>query len=149
MLNKAFGLLDLESGQRLQMGRFLLRAHEKETDLPVFSPDGKYALSGGADGMLIVWDLASGEPARKVKAHEGEVWAGLWSQDGKTIVSRGKTIRSRYGMPGLANYPRHRVQHRSPEQSHCPPTVNVHSQTQVPRKDLRRQMETKCRFGIW
>jgi WD40 repeat protein len=62
-----------------------------------FSPDGKYALSGGTDGSLRLWDLASGRELEAIQAHEGSVGtkAVAFSPDGRSVLSVG-------GSDGLA-----------------------------------------------
>lgn len=62
-----------------------------------FSPDGKYALSGGTDGSIRLWDVSSGAELRTMQGHTG--WVGTnavaFSPDGRFIVSVG-------GSDGLA-----------------------------------------------
>ncbi|HJZ49835.1 MAG TPA: protein kinase, partial [Roseiflexaceae bacterium] len=54
-----------------------------------WSPDGKRALSGGADGMLRVWDVGTGAELRALKGHAGSVWSVAWSPDGTHALSGG------------------------------------------------------------
>ncbi|WIM93010.1 protein kinase [Actinoplanes oblitus] len=58
-------------------------------------PDGRIAVSGGRDGTLRVWDLASGECRRTLTGHTGAVLSVAASGDGRTVVSAGrdKTVR--------------------------------------------------------
>jgi WD40 repeat protein len=62
-----------------------------------FSPDGKYALSGGTDGSVRLWDLASGAELRTIQGHTG--WVGTkavaFAPDGRSVLSVG-------GSDGLA-----------------------------------------------
>lgn len=55
------------------------------------SPNGKYALSGGNNGILKLWNIASGEEIRSWKAHSGLMGVGTarFSFDGKNILSAG------------------------------------------------------------
>ena len=58
----------------------------------VFSPDSRYALSGGAsDGYIKVWDLSAGVEVRSIEAHSGtnRVWSLALSPNGKLILSGG------------------------------------------------------------
>jgi WD40 repeat protein len=58
------------------------------------SRDGKWAVSGGADATLRLWDVAVGKEVRKLEGHAD--WCrGLFSPDGKQILSFGgdKTLR--------------------------------------------------------
>ena len=62
-----------------------------------FSQDGKYALSGGTDGSLRLWDLFSGRELKMLQGHTG--WVGTkavaFSPDGRWLLSVG-------GSDGLA-----------------------------------------------
>ena len=73
----------------------------------VFSPDGRYALSGCSDKTLKLWEVATGQEVRSFSGHTGVVWSVVFSPDGcyalsgswdKTLklwdVSTGKEIRS-------------------------------------------------------
>jgi len=55
-----------------------------------FSPDGKHALSGGADGTIRLLDIMSWTELKRIKGHTGEgVWYVAFSRDGKYILSGG------------------------------------------------------------
>lgn len=56
-----------------------------------FSPDGKHALSGGSDGSIRVWDIASRSELKRLRAHSGlgGVFYVTFSRDGKYILSGG------------------------------------------------------------
>src|SRR6202521_4661707 len=41
------------------------RSHHKEIGAAAFSPDGKMLLSGGVDGIAILWDVESGRVIRQ------------------------------------------------------------------------------------
>ena len=57
--------------------------------------DSAAALSGGEDGALIFWDLASGQKLRVLRGHEGPVYAvALFDDDRQAIsASADKTLR--------------------------------------------------------
>ena len=69
----------------------------------VFSPDGKYILSGSGDGTLQLWDAETGELVRPpLEGHQSWVQSVAFSPDGKRIVSGSddKTIRVWDAMTG-------------------------------------------------
>ncbi|WP_162918413.1 caspase family protein [Taklimakanibacter deserti] len=58
-----------------------------------FSPDGRHVLSGGGDGEVILWDIASAKPVQTFRGHMGPVNGVAFS--GERIFSGGgdTTIR--------------------------------------------------------
>jgi hypothetical protein len=54
-----------------------------------FSPDGKKAVSGSADGSLRVWDTKGGKEVRRLDGHSGRVWAVAFAPDGRRVLSGG------------------------------------------------------------
>jgi WD40 repeat protein len=54
------------------------------------SPDGRYALSGGEDKLVLLWDLAKGRVVHRFEGHEGRVMAVAFSPDGRRAVSGGE-----------------------------------------------------------
>jgi WD40 repeat protein len=52
-----------------------------------FSPDGKYILSGGADGTARLWDVQTGQEVRRFTGHQDEVRNVTFSPDGKYILT--------------------------------------------------------------
>jgi WD40 repeat protein len=64
-----------------------------------FSRDGSMAISGGADGFVILWDVATGVETGRFEGHSGAVRAVAISQDGRTAVSGGLSGAS-MEMPG-------------------------------------------------
>jgi WD40 repeat protein len=55
----------------------------------VFSPDGKRLLSGGGDGMLRLWDVASRNLVVEWKAGTNTVYGVGFAADGRRAVSGG------------------------------------------------------------
>jgi WD40 repeat protein len=55
----------------------------------VFAPDGKALVSSGNDGMVRLWDTATGKEIRRFEGHVGHVDGLAFSPDGKTIISSG------------------------------------------------------------
>jgi WD40 repeat protein/serine/threonine protein kinase len=71
-----------------------LKGHDETLIIPsvAISLDGRQALTGGTDGQLILWDLATQEKIRKVSTG---IWGGPWavafSDDGRYALSDSDT----------------------------------------------------------
>jgi WD40 repeat protein len=59
----------------------------------VFSPNGRYVISGGTDGTIRFWDILSGTEFKRITAHTGSrgVRYVSFSPNGKNILSSGAT----------------------------------------------------------
>jgi WD40 repeat protein len=55
-----------------------------------FTPDGKQLVSGGFDGYLRVWDLASRKEVRAIKVEGGTVYSLALSPDGRMAATAGR-----------------------------------------------------------
>jgi WD40 repeat protein len=64
-----------------------MAGHAGAVHCVAFLPDGKGALSGGADGALIVWDLATGTPQTALTGHTAGVTSLAVTPDGTTAFS--------------------------------------------------------------
>jgi HEAT repeat protein len=51
------------------------------------SPDGRLLAQGGPDGVVHLWDVATGNELAPFKGQDGKIGAVLFSPDGKTLVS--------------------------------------------------------------
>jgi WD40 repeat protein/tRNA A-37 threonylcarbamoyl transferase component Bud32 len=58
-----------------------------EVNSVAFSPDGRRIVSGGWQGTLMVWDVATGRKALTLKGHTRRVRSVAFSLDGRRIVS--------------------------------------------------------------
>lgn len=72
----------------------IFRGHTGDAWNVTVSPTGRYAVSGGNDGTLRVWDIDSRTAVRVLtidgkRAHQGRSWAGIFAKDGLTFISSG------------------------------------------------------------
>ncbi len=74
----------------LEDGSLVRRIDQPHKDIVMcvrFSPDGKLLASGGADRMIRVWDVASGELVKTLEGHTHHVTALDWSIDQTQMAS--------------------------------------------------------------
>jgi WD40 repeat protein/serine/threonine protein kinase len=55
-----------------------------------FSPDGKFALSGGVNGTVKLWEVATGRELRNFVGHQGDVVSVAFSPDGNFALTGGR-----------------------------------------------------------
>ena len=69
--------------------------HTQPVGCVAFSRDGKYALSGGVDKVIRLWNVKTGVEVQHFKGHKNIVYCVAFSHDGKTVVSSSRdwTIR--------------------------------------------------------
>jgi len=65
------------------------RGHRGTVRAGAFSPDGKRVVTGGEDGIAIVWDVAKGEPLLRLRGHDAVIWTVEYSPDGRRILTAG------------------------------------------------------------
>lgn len=63
------------------------QGHEKAVTSVVFSPSGKWVVSGSLDGTVRIWDVKSGVVKSVIRAHTGEVYSVSISVDERFIAS--------------------------------------------------------------
>jgi WD40 repeat protein len=78
----------LPAGARVRLGTAGLRHTDAATSV-AFSPDGKTAASGGADGRVYLWEVATGKEVGRLTVPVVQVHAVLFHGDGKTLFVAG------------------------------------------------------------
>jgi WD40 repeat protein len=78
----------LEQSFRRRDASALLTGHSDSVSAVAFSPDGILA-SGGADGMVILWDAARHTRLATLRGHERAVTTVSFSPDGRILASGG------------------------------------------------------------
>src|SRR5262249_45070544 len=51
------------------------------------SPDGRLLATGGGDGVIQLWDLATGQAMPKLTGHRSEITSLEFSRDGRVLAS--------------------------------------------------------------
>ncbi len=78
-------VLDLAGGR----GPSVWPGHRNGTAFVSWSPDGRWAVTGGRDGLLKVWEPLKAGLVNTLAAHAGAVQCGAFSPDGRRLVSGG------------------------------------------------------------
>ena len=71
----------------LQRFHGTLVGHSDAVRVVAFSPDGQTLASGSDDDTIRLWDVATGQPRKVLKAHADAVLSLAFSPDGQTLVS--------------------------------------------------------------
>jgi len=70
--------------------------HAGGINAAVFSPDGQFVASGGADRVSILWEVATGREVRRLIGHKGEIRSVAFSPDGHWILTGAGGVTSFY-----------------------------------------------------
>ncbi|MFT4600852.1 MAG: WD40 repeat protein [Arenicella sp.] len=84
-----FGLFfnSISYAQETKLETILQKGHAKYVTSADFHPSGKYAVTGGYDNAIILWNIASGKEIRMFNKHTSPVWSVVFSPDGNQILS--------------------------------------------------------------
>jgi WD40 repeat protein len=66
-----------------------LHPHQGEVYCVAFAPDGRTLASGGQDGTVVVWDVATRRARAPLRGHTGAVRGLSFSPDGKVLATAG------------------------------------------------------------
>lgn len=102
-------LWDVATGEMLQQ----LRGHTSGVNAVVFSPDSTLLASGGDDGTIRLWDLATGKESR-LGDRQGKITALAFAPDGRSLASVGEDRILRFW--DMKNHKELRRVERSPYQ---------------------------------
>jgi WD40 repeat protein len=83
--NESVVIFDVRSGVVLR--RFQHASPEGSVTIAAFAPDGRRLATGGRDGVVSVWDLATGDVTQSLPGHEGAVTGLTFSRDGAKLLS--------------------------------------------------------------
>lgn len=67
--------------------RAVVRGHGGDVVGLALSPEGRLAVSAGADGVAQVWETASGQVVASLRGHSGPLSAAAFSPDGVRVVT--------------------------------------------------------------
>jgi hypothetical protein len=70
--------------------------HKDRVTCVAISADGTRAVSGSADGAVILWDPETGRELQRLSSHQGEVRGVAISADGTRVASGGRDGRAYY-----------------------------------------------------
>jgi RNA polymerase sigma factor (sigma-70 family) len=65
----------------------MMRGHTGDVYSVEFTPDGQRLTSAGADGTVVLWDVASGRTIWTFQANKDPIWSLAFTPDGKLLAS--------------------------------------------------------------
>jgi len=65
----------------------LAQPHTINVKPVIYSPNGSLIATGGADGMVKIWDAMTGQNVQTLQGHAREIFDVAWSPDGERIAS--------------------------------------------------------------
>jgi WD40 repeat protein len=93
----ASGLVVLRQMPDLKIVRRL--RHPGGATTIAFAPDGKRLATSGYDGAILLWEAATGRPARKLEGARGTVWTLDYAPEGDRLAAAGEDGKVRIWSP--------------------------------------------------
>jgi WD40 repeat protein len=90
VLNAQEPTLDILDGQSLELVRQIPHGHSDQITSVAFSPDSRRILTTSLEGIVRVWDAASGTRLHDLVGDGNQVLCAEYSPDGKRIASGGR-----------------------------------------------------------
>ncbi len=88
----------LPAGAFARLGSMAFR-HEGPILALAYSPDGATVATGGADGVVRLWDVSTGRETRQIRGHEEPVVVVAFAPDGKRLATADGDGRHVPGLP--------------------------------------------------
>jgi len=76
---------DLPAGPVGELRKF--EGHTDEVKSVALSADGRFAVSGGIDQTLRIWDIAAGKEDKAIRGHSKQIWDVLFHPNGRQVFS--------------------------------------------------------------
>jgi WD40 repeat protein len=130
----------------LASGRRVFQARDHIHEFVCFTPDGRTVVSGCNDGIIRMWDLATGKERERPAEHCGRVLAIAFTPDGRSVATRSWDLTIRLwdaatGRPQLLLPPAeerfHEFYQRLPEVHFMPDGLTFLSQQEAHALSLR------------
>lgn len=66
---------------------FDLPAHDFNVPDLEWSPDGRFVVTVGVDGMVVLWDAVTGAELARGTGHGSTIWSVTWSPDSRRLAT--------------------------------------------------------------
>lgn len=86
-VGNSLGIIAFYNAESAEAQGSPLEGHTNLVSTLTFNSDGRQLLSGGADSILILWEIASGTKLATFPDHTGNINTGVLSNDGRWVLS--------------------------------------------------------------